>query len=262
MIETKSEKKDTVAKNSSIFETQWEPQSEEIAVAAYSRISVFAVVAIVFNLLSISVFLSPAFTIFSILAGICSLLAIWLIQKSDGAIFGMALAKTSFFLSVMTIVAVGVFWQYYHYTVRENAKQFAQMWLEAVKENNMPLALEMQKSHWSRYLPENPNDWWDAQIKQPRSHEILHATLKNQFLKTLILLGDKAEVSYYKTLGLVYDKTEYDLTLQYAITYPNESGEKETFFVALPLKMLHHDKDGAVSWSLSSLPNDVYREKK
>jgi len=207
------------------------------------------------SVLNLLVLASPVFLFIVVLNIIVSSLAIWVIWNSSGALFGIRLAKVSLGWSIVTLVAVATFQPYYHHTMLQNADKFAKSWFAAVKADDIPLAFEMRRPFWIRNLPEDPLEWWHAQIFDDQmTHEFLHRHLNNQVLRTLVHLGDRADVSFYRLNSWnTHDSIHY-LSLVYAVTYPNEQGDKETFFVEILLQLHYHHQDRSAGWLLQQFP--------
>jgi hypothetical protein len=76
-------------------------------------------------------------------------------------------------------------------------------------------------------------------------------------MRVLMALGDKAKVSYYKTLFLTSERASDTIILVYAVTFPVESGETETFFVKIGGKREFPSETTnftAAGWQLSGAP--------
>lgn len=239
----------------SLFANHWTPPSEDDSNSgSYSRVSVVALCALAVSLCSGFIFISTTCIVFSFLGILLSLCAIWSIHRSGSEVFGLGIARTALAISIVAMMATLIYIPYYNKTVEWTAISFADHWFDAAQHNDFPVVWELQRPFWQRNLPEDSMDWWKKHISETRSHEMLHATVKNSLIRTLIALGDKAEIRYYGVKKHTWDETKHYMELIYSVTYSNSHGERETFFVELPLQRTYHPKDGMASWAVHSLP--------
>ena len=146
----------------SIFSTSWNATSApETENAHYSQISVLALIAFFFGLVSFFVFFTLWLSFLGILGTLFGILAVTHIRRSEGILTGLALAYLALVLSVMSLVAVSVMWPVYHYSVRQESDKFFRIWFAALAEKlvdndehpikgNIPLARGLSSVYWER----------------------------------------------------------------------------------------------------------------
>lgn len=237
----------------SLFSNTWNDASEQDAV--YTKPSIWAIVAFLFGLASFLVFFTIWLAFFGILGIIFSSIALLLIKRSGGALSGLKIAQCGLAFSVISLVAVSCLWPTYHHGVRNEADRFFRIWFTALRENNIPLAKSLSSAYWSRPSTENIEKWWKDQYENRFSHRDIHNYVDNGLVRTLLALGDRASVSFYKTLT-VYTGDEKDTVINvYAVSYPVEGGKTETFFVKMIGERMYPDRDvKSAGWLLAKQP--------
>lgn len=245
----------------SIFDRKWNEESPaESIVETYQSMSVTAIIAFIFALLGQSVYINFAFVFLPIIGIVFALISAYTIRKSEGTVFGLAFAKFSLFLCIVPIVAAGIIWPYYNYTLIRQADRFAKMWFNAVLENDIPKVVDFRVPYWERPRHETSDAWWKARYDDQTAHQEIHHILEQPLMRTLIALGDKAEVSYVRTLSMQRDDYRQYLTLLYAVTYPKDDGSMESFYLAINLEQSYNEKTKALGWSISGIPEKIYTQ--
>ncbi len=238
----------------SLFNTTWNDGSEN-EVESYRRTSVLAVVAFLLGLLSFAVYFSIWFAFIAMIGIAVALIAVGSINRSEGLLFGIGLAHAGLALSLVALVSVAVLWPYYSYEVKQEGNRFFRIWFQALQTQNIPLAKGMTSPYWERQSIDNEEAWWKAQYTDKWKHRSIHGYADNKLVRTLLALGMKANISYYKTLGTVFGDGKDTVVSVYAVTYPNDEGKPETFFVKMtgvrqyPAKQVKN-----AGWSLDPFP--------
>jgi hypothetical protein len=209
----------------------WNDASEEEVI--YTRLSVPALLSTVFGLMSLLAFITPWFSFFGILGIVFALWAIAAISKAEGSLTGLLFARIGLSGSVITLVAVAVLWPSYQYGVRFEANQFFRIWFEALRQNNIPLAKGLNSFYWERPETDKPEEWWQKQYENNFTHRSIHSFVDSKLVRVLLALGDKADVSYYKTIFVTTSDNKDFVVILYAVSYPTGDGKTETFFVKM-----------------------------
>ncbi len=243
--------------SSSIFSTAWNDVSEEDAV--YTRVSVSALLALLFGAVSFLVFLTPWLFFLSVLGILFSMASLVMIAGSDGGLTGRRVAILGLTLSVVSLIAVGMHWPTYHYAVRHEADRFFRIWFEQLAENNVPIAKGLTSFYWERGIPKDSETWWQEQYKNVYAHRSIHNYMDNRLVRVLLALGDTAKISYYRNLGVISGDDEDTVINVYAVTYPVTDGEQkgkmETFFIKMTGKRQFPSGDiKSAGWKLEGLP--------
>ena len=239
----------------SIFRKSWNDASETDV--SYTRLSVSALLSVFFGLGTFLVYFTPWFFFLGIIAILLSLLALWAIRNADGGLTGTSLAYVGLCSATVALVSIAVFWAVYQRGIRQEADQFFRLWFVAVQQGNIPQAKEYQSIYAKRSKAENAKQWWKAQYENKYAHRAVHLYVEDKLVRTLMTLGDKAKVSYYKTL---YERSEQEkdtVVSVYAVSFPAESGNTETFFVRISGKRIFpSDSQGftAAGWHLEGSP--------
>ena len=215
----------------SIFKTRWNDASE--SEASYSRLSVTALLSVCFGWGAWLVYFTPWFFFLGVIAILLSLVALWMIHRAEGTLTGTPLAYVGLCSAVVALVSIFLFWQTYQYGVRREADQFFRLWFAAVQQGDIPQAKEYQFFYMQRSNAANADEWWQAQYGEKHAHRAIHRFVENKLVRVLMALGEDAKVSYYKTLEYHSEPESDMISSIYAVTFPAESGETETFFVRI-----------------------------
>ena len=254
------------APQTSLFSTHWETTGEVQDVENYRQWSILAMISLILGILSLVAFLYPWCTFLTVIGILVSLAAYVHIRRSDGVLLGSAAAQLGLFLSVLTLTGVSVMWPYYQYTVRAEADRFFRLWFDAVKAKDIRQTVEMRNPSWYRKFDMEMEDWWKSKltIKGEMDREsvdsFLTMILNDPAMKTLWVLGDRAEISYYKTPYNYYHDSKDTVTSLYAVTVapPGRPDDRETFFLRISAERTKNPKDaGQFGWALKGFPTVV-----
>lgn len=241
----------------SIFQTRWNDAGED-ETAGYRRLSIAALLALGFGVLSLLILASIWFFFLGLVGIATSLAALAAIRRSDGLLTGAWMARCGLVLSILTLVGTATFWPYYHYRIRNEADTFFRLWFASLRESDLPAAYSAITPFWQRNPdPADTEKWWDTFEDNTQFHRAVHRYLDNNSLvTTLMKLGPEAEVSYYRTVSTQTHNGIDHVVMIYAVTYPAAEGGKETFFVKLHGKRsLNEHNRTAAGWSLERTPD-------
>jgi hypothetical protein len=245
-----------MTENQSLFSTTWNNASEEDVL--YTRLSVPALLAAVFGTASFLVFMTPWFFFLSVFGILFSLVAIRSITKAEGGLTGLRFAQLGLCGSIISLTAVAVLWPSYQYGIRFEADRFFRIWFDALQHNNIPLAKGLTSPYWERPASDKPEEWWKNQYENNFSHKSIHTYTENQLIRVLLALGGKAKVSYYKTLSVTTSDDKDTVVTLYAVSFPNDNGKTETFFVKMTGKRSFPSGDiKSAGWALEGMPTFV-----
>jgi len=239
----------------SIFKTSWNDASE--IETGYTRLCVPALLAAFFGLGAFLVYFTLWFFPFGVIAILLSLVALWAIHHSEGALMGTLFAYFGLFCGIVALVSVSVFWQTYQSAVRREADQFFRLWFAAVQQGDIPKAKEFQSIYSHRSKAASSEEWWKEQYDSKYTHRAVHQYTEDKLVRVLMALGGKAKVSYYKTLNIVSDRDNDAVTSVYAVTFPAEWGSTATFFVRIGGKRIYPTDlpdFKAAGWRLEAMP--------
>ena len=247
----------------SLFSTHWESVEEAQEVASYSQWSLLAMLSLLCGVISLMAFL---YSNCIFIAAIGILLSIWAyfhVKQSQGALIGSKAALLGLSLSIIALVGVTTMWSYYQYTVRTEANRFFRIWFDAVKTKNIRLVTEMKNPAWYRKLDTDLEDWWKSKLTykgemDKEAVDMFVSNLNDPCMKTLWALGDRADVSYYKTIHNSYYDSKDTVVALYAVTVakPDDVNDCETFFVRFGAERVKNPKDETqLGWSTSGFPS-------
>ncbi|MDR2116628.1 MAG: hypothetical protein LBP87_09650 [Planctomycetaceae bacterium] len=245
-----------MTENQSLFSSTWNDASEEDVM--YTRLSIPALLALIFGLTSFLVFMTPWFFFLSILGIFLSFVAIISIGKAEGGLTGLRFAQLGLCSSIISLTAVAILWPSYQYGVRLEADRFFRIWFDALQHDNIPLAKGLTSPYWERPASDKPEEWWKKQYENNFLHKSIHSYTDNKLIRVLLALGDKAKVSYYKTLSVTTSDEKDTVVTLYAVSFPNDNGETETFFVKMIGKRSFPSGDiKSAGWALEGIPTVV-----
>jgi hypothetical protein len=242
-----------MTENQSLFSSTWNDASEEDVL--YTRLSIPALLAAMFGVASFLIFMTPWFFFISVLGMFFSFIAIRSIRKAEGSLIGLRFAHFGLCSSIVSLTAVAILWPTYQYGVRLEADRFFRVWFDALRNNNIPLAKELTFPYWERPDSDKPEEWWKKQYENNFLHQSIHSYTDNKLIRVLLALGDKAKVSYYKTLVVTTSDARDTVVTVYAVSFPNDNGQTETFFVKMIGKRLFPSGDiKSAGWALVGVP--------
>ena len=239
----------------SIFKTHWNDASE--AEANYTRLCIPALVSAFLGVGTFLVYFTPWFFFLGVLAILLGLFALWAIRNAEGILTGTTLAYFGLCSAIIALISVIVFWSAYQYGVRREADQFFRLWFVAVQQGNIPRAKEYQSIYAHRSKAADAEEWWKDQYGEKYAHKAIHSYIENKLIRVLIALGNKANISYYKTLSIESEREADMVVSVYAISFPAESGEIKTFFVKISGKRIYPAESTnfkAAGWRLEGIP--------
>jgi len=251
----------------SIFKTSWNDASE--AEPSYTRLCVPALLSVFFGLGTFLVYFTPWLFFLGIIAILLSLFALWTIRRAEGTLTGTPFAYFGLCCAIVGLVSVTVFWAAYQYGVRREADQFFRLWFAAVQAGDIPQAKEYRTTYNYRSKAASAEEWWKKQYEEKYAHRAVHQYVEDKLIRTLMALGDKATISYYKTLTIDSGRESDTVAAIYAVTFPAESGNTETFFVHIGGKRSYPPGTSdfkAAGWNIEGTPAfylpDEFKEKK
>jgi hypothetical protein len=238
-----------------IFKTTWNDVSE--GEVGYTRLSVSALLSALFGIGTFLVYFTPWFFFLGVIAILLGFFALWTIRSAEGILTGTSLAYVGLCCTVAAFVSVAVFWAAYQYGIRQEADQFFHLWFAAVQQGDIPRAKEYRAMYLHRSKAADADEWWQEQYRDKYAHRDIHRYVEDRLIRVLMALGDRAKVSYYKTLNLVSERDSDTIVAVYAVTFPAESGETETFFVRIAGQRRHPSPSldfKAAGWKIEGTP--------
>ncbi|MDR2440737.1 MAG: hypothetical protein LBE12_15350 [Planctomycetaceae bacterium] len=245
-----------MTENQTYFSTTWNDASEEDML--YTRLSIPALLAAIFGITSFLVFMTPWFFFLSVFGILLAFFAIGSIGRAEGGLTGLRFAQLGLCSSIVSLTAVVILWPSYQYGVRLEADRFFRIWFDALQHNNIPLAKGLASPYWERPASDKPEEWWKKQYENNFLHKSIHSYTENKLIRVLLALGGKAKVSYYKTLSVTTSDEQDTVVTLYAVSFPNNNNETETFFVKMTGKRSFPNGDiKSAGWTLEGMPTII-----
>ncbi|MDR1959826.1 MAG: DUF4190 domain-containing protein [Planctomycetaceae bacterium] len=222
----------------SFFSKSWKAASESQSVAEYRSVSLSAIISLVLGILSVTFLFHWGFFFVPILAFFFAVLALVRFRFTGEMLWGHWMPPIAMFLALFFTAFHYTMWFCFDRILMTQARQFAPLVFDALKEDDLPRYLELQRLRFQRQKTVSSiEERWKPLGKSEEEAESIDMLTKETLLRTLIALGDKADVTFYKSGGVSHDTSDY-VSLIYAVTYPNGTGEKETFFVKVFLQRI------------------------
>jgi hypothetical protein len=227
--------------------------ADEAELAAYSKPSVQAIVALLLGLLSPIALIHPLYWIVPLVTVVLSLIALRKIASSDGQLTGRTVALLALGLALL----FGAWASSRHYSrqsaVFGQARQYSQAWLDLVLAGRLYEAYELHLSSSSRHPPGTSLEEIYGEISLPLEAPVNErpggfnptSQPKESFLhffttpplSRIVTVGARGQARFAGNDQLQYDNlTHSDLIFQkYTITY-DENGQQQSFGVVVALR--------------------------
>jgi hypothetical protein len=235
--------------------------------AEYRSLSGWAVTGLIFGLLSPLALVDPLLWTVPIAGVLVCGRALWIIKQNAPELVGRKLALAGLWLIVLSLTAAPADWLCYRWRMRSEARQTALFWFELLAKNRPEMAYQLTLTSkfrqplderlWAFYQDTNKFKWLTIlknYVAPAKPDE------PPRLVRTLLALGDSAQVRYLKTLDQQYIGSEEVLDQLYAVTF-DDSGQKKTFFAAVRLARERTGNDHA-SWTIIDAQGGVDRNGK
>jgi hypothetical protein len=200
---------------------------------AYHSMEPWAILGLVLGLLSAAAMIAPLLWLLPLVGVLTSAVALRRIRLEPGrmgrtaALAGLGLSA---FFGVVPAARTAAAWVLLSGQARPMADQF---W-EYLRQGSPEKALMLQFTPdarqplddmlWVFYRNDNEGK---AQLKRFVSHPLV---------RTLLALGTKADVRFYKTHAVATDGPRAQVSYWYTVTWPDETGKKTTFLAGILLE--------------------------
>jgi len=219
-------------------------------IVRYRALSSLAMLALLAGLLSPLAMFAPSLWLAPLAAVILAGLALWRIARRAPDLIGRAAALTGLMLGVAFLVAAPVDEMVYRYCLRQQAREFAAMWIDAVRHGEVYKAHHLMVDPKHRQSLESKladfyvaNETWRRSLNYFRNEPVM---------RTLFRLGQDAQIRFYETRAEGHSDV-FDYVQQiYAVTYyPDEEKKKpKSFFIGLELRRSTDAGSRRAGWTL------------
>lgn len=203
--------------------------AEDTELSAYRALAGQAVVGLIIGLASPLALVDPLLYAIPIAGVLVSYWALRRIKKSD-ALTGRKMAASGLLLSLVFLVATPTDWIVYRRMIRAEARQFSALWFEFLTHDQPQKALQLLQAPQQRQRLNR--DLWTFYRNDAKQREQLEGYVKDPLVRTLLALGQKAEIRFFDTVEQTNDGNDDVVQQWWAVTY-EEEGEKRSFFVVV-----------------------------
>jgi hypothetical protein len=201
----------------------------------YRPVSVPAVVGLLLALLSPAALLHPALWALPAAALIVGLAALRGIARGESQRIGVKAAVVGILVSSFVLSAAVVEWWTYRRLMVTEARQFGAEWFRFLASD------QPQKAHAltipPQYRPPLAHDdaVWEFYRTAPQWRRGLEGYVADPLVRTLLALGERAEVRYFKDGG-IGDNGERQVAFPVFVVTYDDAGRTTSFFVMLTLE--------------------------
>ena len=231
--------------------------SEDQQLAEYRALAGQAVAATLLGLLAPLAMIDPILWAVPALGFWCGIWALRRIKKSAPALIGRKGALLGLVLSTIFLAAAPTDWLVYRKVVRDEARQFADLWFQYLLADQPQMAHQLTVAAQIRQ-PMN-DSLWGVYRNNPKLRQQLEGYVGQPLVRTLLALGPKAQVRFYQTAGQAHGDADNDaVELLYAVSY-DEGGERKSFFVGVDAARMKLATGGA-GWRVTNASGGVRPE--
>ena len=198
----------------------------------YRSLSLSALLTLIFGVLSLTMVFHWGFFFIPLLTLLFGIISLLRFRASGNMLFGKSMIGLGLFLSVFFCCFHYASWFVYEQVLISQARAFSPLVFETLKTDDIPAFMDIKTARFSR--PKrimDKEERWKTLGKHEMEVESITGIVNDKLIRTMIALGDDAEIAFYKVVG-VYHLQSPEIALMYSVTYPGKDG-KETFFVNL-----------------------------
>jgi hypothetical protein len=219
-------------------------------VARYRALSSLAVAGLLAGLLAPLAMLSSVLWLVPLVAVVLSALALRRIATRGPDLVGRPLALAGLLLGTLFLVAAPVDDFVYRYFFRQQARQFAAIWTEAVRHGEVYKAHHLMVDPAHRQpLESKLEDFY----KIEKWRQAMERFRNEPAMRTLFALRADANIRFYETAAEGADFVQ----LIYAVTYPDEQQQPKSFFITLTMQRTVDTSNGRAAWTLIRVEGGV-----
>jgi hypothetical protein len=207
------------------------------------------------GLLSPLAMFAPALWLVPLAAVVLSGLALRRIAVRWPELVGRPAALAGLMLGVAMLVAAPVDDLVSRYLLRREARQFAEMWIDAVRHG------EVYKAHQLMLAPKQrlpSQDKLAAYYRRTEgARQMLNRAVKEPVMRTLFALGTAAAIRFYETDSVRHEDSSDVVAQTYAVTFPDEGNRPTTFFITLLVQRSVDNVGRRAGWTLVRVDGGV-----
>jgi len=237
------------------FESETETPAADQA-DRYQSNSVLSIAGLLLGIASAAAFWRPALLVVAAAGVLVSLLALRRISRFKPELTGRGIALAGLVLSLVFGMGAVGYERVARWRTRAEGRQFASQWFEYLRQN------EPEKAHHLSLAPHIRQPLDDSlrntYTTNPYRRRELENFVADPVVRTLLALGEKADVRFYSTEGQRIYSESADVAFAYAVTLEHE-GRTKTFFVLVGLSRTTNQQTGQARWTLVKQVKGGYR---
>ncbi len=215
----------------------------------YRTVEPLAVVGLVLGMISVFSMLGGPVWLLAGVAAVVNLLALRRIG-SDSNRSGRGAALAGLALSVVFGVAPGAQILSSRLILSRQAREVSDQFFEFLREQNPEKAMMLRFAPDKR-RPFDETSWtYFRNNKESRGH--LVGFVNTPVVRTLLTLGPKADIRFYKTNGVATEGSRGLVDYYYTVTYP-DGDKKKTFFVDVLMERKPTHNPGINPWRVMGI---------
>ncbi len=170
--------------------------------------------------------------------------------KLDTNLVGRNAAILGLMLSIVFSIAPPAQYVASYAILSRQARPIADQWFEYLRQGSPEKALVLKMAPDYRQPIEDGDGLWIFYRHDGEANRDLRRFVQNPLVRTLLALGEKAEVRFYKTTMVGTDGSLALVNYWYTVTYADRGGTK-TFFVRMLLERKPPQKPSLNPWRVS-----------
>jgi hypothetical protein len=232
---------------------KFDPADDEVA--SYRAVSSLAVAGLLAGLLSPLAMFTGLLWPMPLAAVAISGLALRRIALRWPELAGRPAAVIGLILGVAFCFAAPVDDFVYHYCLRQQARQFADIWIDAVRQGEIYKAHHLMVNADRRIPLES--ELVNFYRKNLSSRRLLKQFADQPAIRTLFALGQAADIRFYETASEGHEDFSDVVRQTYAVTYADEHEQPKTFFITLDLRRAVDTGNRLANWTLKHVEGGV-----
>ena len=225
------------------------PDSQEFA--QYRSVCGLAIVGLLFGLLSPLALVDPVAWLVPLVAIVICWAAIVRIRHHAAVMIGRKAAICGLVIAVLSGTTAVSQWFSHRSFVERQARGIATAWL-ALLADDQPL-----KAHQLNLIPSErkplDGDLLDVYKHGPKSREDLDNFLDKPLVRTILALGKKADIRFYKCEGMWGPLGKENVKEIYSISFDDENGKRKTFFASVLLRRFPPKQHSEINWVVADI---------
>lgn len=226
---------------------------QDAEIASYRAPSVLALAALALGLVSFSAVYVPVLYAAPLAGVACGAAALWRIARND-FLLGRKAAIVGLLLSTLFAAAAPAHWWTVRWLLRSEARQVALAWFDFLRRGEPLQAFELTRNPTYRHALDD--SIWEVYKQNVGLHQQVQqyvgpgrAGEGPRLVRTLLALGEKAEVRYFATDGQKQIGGVDTVYQVYAVTF-GPADDRTTFFVGMELKRFLVPPANKASWQI------------